>query len=115
MPHPSFNPIQTDTTLTAFIERRRPPEHIRAMLDFGFRIDGQSIILFEIRPTMSKPARYIELPYAKTTFVKARGYWRVYWLRASGKWDPYEPVPTVDTLGDFLALVEEDAYHCFFG
>ncbi len=32
----------------AFIEKRRPTEHIRGKLDIGFRIKGQSVEIFEI-------------------------------------------------------------------
>ncbi len=34
----------------AFVEKRRPPPHIRPKLDFGFRVSGQSAELLEIRP-----------------------------------------------------------------
>lgn len=36
--------------LRAFIERRRPPARMRDQLDFGYRIEGQSVLFFEIRP-----------------------------------------------------------------
>jgi hypothetical protein len=31
------------------------------------------------------------------------------------KWHGYEPVPQVDTLQEFLELVEEDEFACFWG
>lgn len=36
--------------MEAFLARKRPPEHIRQQLDMGYKIDGQSIIIHEIRP-----------------------------------------------------------------
>lgn len=32
-----------------FIEKRRPPAHVRNQVDLAFRIEGQSVIIFEIR------------------------------------------------------------------
>lgn len=34
----------------AFMRQRRPPPHIRPKLDLGFRVTGQSVEVFEIRP-----------------------------------------------------------------
>lgn len=36
--------------IAKFMEARRPPVHIRKDLDFGYRIENQSVLLFEIRP-----------------------------------------------------------------
>ena len=39
-----------EKAVSAFVEKRRPPAHIRPKLDFGFRVSDQSVELFEIRP-----------------------------------------------------------------
>jgi hypothetical protein len=36
--------------LDAFMEKRRPPPHIRQEVDLAFRVSGQSVEIFEIRP-----------------------------------------------------------------
>ncbi len=99
-----------------FVERRRPPVHIRGKLDFGFRIEGQSVVLFETRPHgRGAPGEMMEQPCAKATYVKTRGIWRIYWMRADLKWHTYPPSPEVHDLESFLRVVGEDAHHCFFG
>lgn len=98
-----------------FLSRKRPPEEIRNRLDIGYKIEGQSIILFEIRPQWNKPEIIHEHPFAKTTFVKAKSNWKVFWMRADSKWHSYMPQPTVKRLSEFTTLVEEDQHHCFFG
>lgn len=99
-----------------FVERRRPPAHIRGKLDSAFRIERQSVVLFEIRPRWGGPPdETMEQPHAKATWVKARGIWRVYWMRADLKWHAYAPCPEVRDLESFLRVVGEDAHHCFFG
>jgi hypothetical protein len=102
--------------LTAFMEYRRPPPHIRPQLDLGFRISGQSVEIFEIRPVWrGKPGEKLEHGVAKATFVRSRGVWRVFWLRQDLKWHGYEPAAEVRTIEAFCKVVHEDAYCCFFG
>ncbi|RYY41609.1 MAG: DUF3024 domain-containing protein [Chitinophagaceae bacterium] len=96
-------------------ERNRPAEEIRSQLDLDYRIDGQSVFLFEVRPVWNDPSRIAQLDYAKATFVKAANHWKVFWLRANGKWEAYRPTPVVATIHDFLKLVDEDKHHCFKG
>ena len=57
--------------------------------------------------------RYMQV--IKTTYVKKTGIWKVYWQRADLKWHSYSPIPEVDTLDDFLTLVDKDEHHCFRG
>ncbi|MGH9576307.1 MAG: DUF3024 domain-containing protein [Terriglobales bacterium] len=52
---------------------------------------------------------------AKATFVKTEAAWRVYWQRADLKWHRYDPVPLVESLEDFVKLVDEDHHACFWG
>jgi hypothetical protein len=98
------------------MQRRRPPPHIRPKLDLGFRISGQSVEIFEIRPRLQGPPdQKHELPVAKATYVRTRGLWRVFWQRRDLKWHVYEPRPEVKSVAEFAALVSEDAHSCFFG
>jgi len=98
-----------------FIARKRPPEHIRPKLDLGYKIEDQSIVVFEIRPQWNKPDVIKEHPVAKATFIKAKKYWKIFWIRSDLKWHSYTPVPTVKTVEEFTSIVESDKYHCFWG
>ena len=100
----------------AFIESRRPAPHIRPKLDLGFRIMGQSVEIFEIRPVWrGKPGEKYEEPVAKATYVRTIDRWRIFWMRADLKWHGYAPAPEVKAVEDFLAVVDEDAHACFWG
>ncbi|MGE5581421.1 MAG: DUF3024 domain-containing protein [Bacillota bacterium] len=99
----------------SFLDKRRPPVHLRKELDLGFRIDGNSIIIFEIRPFWKEPGKTIEVPVAKSTYIKKSDIWKVYWQRADLKWHGYEPDPEVKTLEEFFKIVDEDEYCCFWG
>lgn len=104
-----------ENVLYAFIEKIRPAPHIRSQLDYGFDISGQSIELVEIRPQWDNKSIIHRHPFAKATFVKTQQVWKVYWLRASGKWQGYEPASTAFSVEDFLSIVKADGYGCFFG
>jgi hypothetical protein len=110
-----FEHKRIDRLASAFIEKRRPPPHIRDQLDLGYRISGQSLELFEIRPLWNDPGKKLEEPVAKTTYVRKSNTWRIYWQRQDLKWHRYDPDPEVDSLEDFLAVVDADEYACFWG
>ena len=56
----------------SFLDKRRPPVHIRKELDIGYCIDGNSIVVFEIRPLWNNPEKTIEEPVAKATYIKKK-------------------------------------------
>lgn len=110
-----FETKRIEKEVRAFVEKRRPPPHIRPELDLGFRVKGQSVEIFEVRPRWRHPGEKLEHSVAKATYVKTQRIWRVYWQRADLKWHGYEPNPQVETLEEFLAVVDRDEYACFFG
>ncbi len=88
---------------------------IRDQLDISYKIDGQSIIIYEIRPHWEDPNKKIESHIAKTTYIKSKNHWKIFWLRADLKWHSYRPQAIVKTLKEFNEIVEEDSYGCFWG
>jgi len=106
---------RVERAVAAFIERHRPAPAVRSQLDFGYRIAGHSVELFEIRPQWDRPEIKRERSFAKATFVRTRGIWRVFWMRADLKWHGYDPAPEAASIEEFLAVVEKDEYACFFG
>ena len=106
---------RTNKVLGEFIERRRPPLHMRHEVDLGFRTTGQSVEIFEIRSVWQRPQAKMEQAVAKATFVRSQAVWKVYWLRADLKWHSYKPAAEVRSLTEFLSVVEEDTHGCFWG
>ena len=93
----------------------RPPLEVRDQLDIGYRIDEQSVYLFEIRPSWNNPDEKTETPVAKTTYIKSKKLWKIFWMRGNLKWYHYKPEPFVLDISDFFDLVAEDKLNCFFG
>ena len=98
-----------------YVESRRPPPHLRKELDIGFRIENQSVEIFEIRPAWREPAVFIELAIAKATFVKGTRTWKLYWQRKDLKWHRYDPAAEHASIEDVLSVIETDEYGCFYG
>ena len=94
--------------------RSDKPE-IRAKIDFGYSYDGKIIILYEIRPVWNNPEEIQHTEFAKIRYYKSRQEWNLYWMRASGKWERYEPFPKATHLDEIIKVIEEDAYACFYG
>ncbi|SRR6056297_2088707 len=106
---------ETIHALEVFMDKRRPPKDIRDQLDLDYKIENQSIIIFEVRPHWQKEDEKIENPIAKTTWVKTQNYWKIFWMRADLKWHNYKPVPHVKTIEEFLTVIDNDVYGCFWG
>ena len=99
----------------AFLSVKRPPALVRSQLDIGYRIEDQSIEIFEIRPDWQDESIIRNHPVAKATYVKSQGVWKVFWQRADLKWHGYEPVATVKTIEEFFEAVVNDTHGCFWG
>lgn len=98
-----------------FVESMRPPEEIREQLDVGFQFENNTLEIFEIRPRWNKPEEIMNLPFVKAKLIKSRGVWCLFWKRASGQWQSYEPVPEVKDLEELFDVIKKDQFGCFFG
>lgn len=110
-----FEVKQVEKAGAAFLNRCRPPVHIRKQLDFGWRLDNQSVYIYETRPVWNRPSEYQSLDIAKTTFVRTQGKWKIFWMRQDLKWHGYEPQLYVGSIDAFFSVVEQDQHACFFG
>lgn len=110
-----FQTVHLIEVLEGFLEKRRPPEEMRKQVDINYSIEGQSIIIVEIRPSWNDPGRIIEQGIAKGTYVKSKDHWKIFWMRADLKWHSYVPCPTVKSIENFIDVVDEDSRNCFWG
>ena len=110
-----FDIKRCEKLVVQFIEKRRPPPHIRREVDLSFRINGQSVEIFEVRPNWRDKSKAQEHSIAKATYNKSKRNWKVFWQRADLKWHSYMPNSEVDSIEDFLAVVQKDEHGCFFG
>lgn len=98
-----------------YLDSRRPPVEMRKKLDLGYRIEGQAIEIFTVRPKWNAPSEKMESPIAKVKFNKSQGGWKVYWMKSDLKWHIYEPVSEVTCLEAFFDVLNADVYGSFWG
>lgn len=110
-----FEKVRINRLLAAYIESRRPPPSLRSKVDTAYRLEGQSFVIYNIRPVWNDPERNHEEHIAKATYVKARKTWKLYWMRADLKWHGYDPLRESRTLERVLQEIEADPYGCFWG
>lgn len=62
-----------ERVVKAFIEKKRPPP-VRNEVDLGYRLQGQSVEIFEIRPRLHNRHETIECAVAKADLYPNEGY-----------------------------------------
>jgi len=113
-----LTPKQTsdiESAMADFLLRRRPAENLRHQVDLAWRIEGQSVEIFTIRPFWRDQRKKIESSIAKATYVRTVNRWKIFWKRADSKWQTYQPHPEAVFFDEFLSVVDEDENHCFWG
>jgi hypothetical protein len=104
-----------EKSVAEFMKKRRPPPHLREKVDLAFRINGQSIEIFEVRAHWRATGKKIEHAIAKATYNKRRRSWKIFWQRADMKWHGYQPHLEAASIEEFLNVVDRDEHCCFFG
>jgi len=105
----------TERTIQSHIKKIRPPVEMRDRLDIGYTYKKEIIEIYERQPIWGKENAFENYPYAKIKYVKTHHKWKLYWLRASGKWESYNPFSESSNLEKMLSVIEEDALGCFKG
>ncbi|MCF7673937.1 MAG: DUF3024 domain-containing protein [Akkermansiaceae bacterium] len=104
-----------ESAMADFLATGRTPVELREKMEIGFRIKGQSVVIFERRPFWPYSDEMIERVVAKATYVRRTHCWRIYWQRADLKWHAYYPQAEALLFEEFIALVDEDESACFWG
>ncbi|MFP4446897.1 MAG: DUF3024 domain-containing protein [Desulfosudaceae bacterium] len=95
--------------------KNRVPLENQDRLRNEIRIEGNNIFIAESRPRWDKPDEWLPLDFAKLRYVRSRNIWKLYWKRASGKWEIYGPKGEAGNLKELADVIDEDRYGCFFG
>jgi hypothetical protein len=99
----------------AFLEKRRPPLDLRHLVDYRIDITNNDVVVVCNRPSTMEKGKILDLPLAKARWIGTRQRWRLFWMRASGKWETYDPMPEARTLREVLEEIDRDSHMAFFG
>jgi len=97
------------------VEEMRPDETIRKELDIGYTFENNTLEIFEIRPMWNDKSKIMKLEFAKSRYIKSKDLWKIYWMRASGKWELYPSEPEVKSILEVFRVINEDELACFKG
>ena len=103
-----------DKQVEDFIESIRPPADVRDKLDIGYRYENSTLMIFQIRLHQDPEAGKVQIPVAKTRFIKSRSVWVIYWMSGDGNWKKYEPNPEVNSIRDVFDELMEDRHQRFW-
>jgi hypothetical protein len=104
---------QVRKLLTAYCDR--VPPHVRHQLRHDFRIQGNSVELFEVSLRFDRPTEWLEHGVAKFRYVGTRQVWELYCQFRDLKWHRYEPRREARTFDVLLKEVEKDPTGIFWG
>ncbi len=66
-----FEQKRCEREMVNFLKTHRPPPHVRNQMDIAYRLQDQSVEIFEIHPRWDKPKEKVETFVAKATYVKS--------------------------------------------
>jgi hypothetical protein len=89
--------------------------HVKSGGTVLYRVVGQIIEIYSARPAYDEPDEIIDIPIARFRYVRTQHVWQLFWSRASGKWQGYEPMREAEDLAELVDEVWRDSYCCFWG
>ena len=95
--------------------RRRSPAHARDQVRTEYRVQGHEVLIVEVRVVWDDPTRWTELGVAKLKFNRKTGEWKLFWQRASLKWEMCRPLLANRDLTVLVAEIDRAPHGCFFG
>ncbi len=95
--------------------RNLVPPKLSKEIRYKYRIEGQNVFLSEERPRWDNPTEWLALDFAKLRYILRHDIWKLYWKRASGKWQIYEPKDEAKDLKILIDTIKRDDYGCFLG
>ena len=103
-----------EETIQTFIEKIRPPQEIRDEFDIGYTFEKRVLEIFEIRANWRNESEKIHIPVVKVRFMKSKQIWKMYWMRANGKWESYKPLAEEIDLYKVLEEIDNDPWGAFW-
>jgi frataxin-like iron-binding protein CyaY len=111
---PSLTKRLVEEQLSVYCEAR-VPEHVKDQVRLTFKIRGNSVTLFEQRPSFPAREIWVDILVAQFRYDQKENQWTLYWADRNGKWHKYDGVKPDLNFEDLLTKLEEDPDHVFWG
>jgi len=111
---PQFVKARVEFKLKSYCDNRVSPE-VRDKVRVCFRIEEDSVTLYEERPALMKPGTLVESNVSKFEYDAKTTMWTLYCRDQYSHWHKYDVFePSLD-FDDLLQEVEEDPTGIFWG
>ncbi len=111
---PDLQRARISELLTDYCEAR-VPLRVRDKVRLSFRIEGNVIDLFELRPRFRAPRQWQEDSVARFRHVQSHRVWRLYCQYRDLRWHEYEPLFEARSFDELLTEVNKDPTGIFWG
>jgi hypothetical protein len=91
------------------------PENVRNLSRLKFFISGNTVILYEERPSVAFPSRWVEIYVAQFRYSTKTEKWTLYWAEENYKWHVYPECNPKKEFDDLLIEVDKDPTGIFGG
>lgn len=105
---------QIEKVLAPYCVSKVPPD-LQEQLRVGFKYWGNSVTLFQERPTFWEPETWVDIVVAQFRYDQKNKRWTLYCADRNSRWHLYdliEPTPDFEAL---LEEVDEDPTGIFWG
>jgi hypothetical protein len=93
----------------------RCPAKFRDKVKLGFKFRGNSVTLFEERPTFTHPDIWVDIVVAQFRYDLKSKLWTLYWADRNSRWLQYWDLDPSKDFNDLLAEVDADPSGAFWG
>ena len=114
MPLSDLQQAQAERLLRPIIQESDRPD-VRDKLRLGYRVERNTIVLFESRIRWDNHAEWMEESVAKFQYVASISRWRLFCMFSDLKWHGYEPLPEAASLAELVDEVARDPTGIFWG
>ncbi|MCK4414188.1 MAG: DUF3024 domain-containing protein [Candidatus Eisenbacteria sp.] len=103
-----------ETKLSTYCQQRIPL-HMRDQIRIGFKIRGNSVTLFEERPSFRDPSEWGTIAIAQMRYEQDARTWKLFSTDRSSKWHAYRDLSPQRRLDAVLDEIDDDPTGIFWG
>lgn len=95
--------------------RERFPAHLRGELRLEYSVQGDAVILMEVRPHDRGPERWTRSAVARLRYDSEAEEWSLFWQDRRGRWQDYSQLGPTSDLEAVLVEITGDPTGVFWG
>jgi len=95
--------------------REKVPGHLRHKVRVDFKIRGNNVTLFEVRPTLHDPNTWVDISIAQFRYDDKNNVWKLFCADRNSRWHEYYEAEPTHNFEALLEEVDDDPTGIFWG